>query len=82
MYADGISIDSDLFTSAFYTLTGFHGVHVAVGLLALGIVAALAFAGDVRKERHTAFEAVALYWHFVDVVWVVIFTIVYLPSLR
>jgi cytochrome c oxidase subunit I len=82
LYADGITIDSNLFTSAFFTLTGFHGLHVLVGLIALGIIAALARAGDFRAGRHhVATQAVSIYWHFVDVVWIVVLSLVYLLAL-
>ena len=82
MFAEGISVGRNLFTSAFFTLTGFHGAHVAVGLIALAILAGLAFAGDFRLgRRHSAVEAVSYYWHFVDGIWVVIFSLVYLWAL-
>jgi heme/copper-type cytochrome/quinol oxidase subunit 3 len=82
MYADGISIDRNTFTSAFFTLTGFHGFHVTVGLVALGIVAALGFRGDYRAgQRRVVVDTVSIYWHFVDAVWVFVLSIVYLWSL-
>jgi cytochrome c oxidase subunit I len=82
LYADGIRIDVNLFTSAFYTLTGFHGLHVTVGLIALLIVAGLARAGDFRAgRRRIAVDTVSIYWHFVDGIWVVIFSLVYLWGL-
>jgi cytochrome c oxidase subunit I len=82
LYAEGITIDRNVFTSAFYTLTGFHGLHVVIGLIALAIVARLAFAGDFRGGRHAGgIGAVAVYWHFVDLVWVVVFSAVYLWAL-
>jgi heme/copper-type cytochrome/quinol oxidase subunit 3 len=81
MYAENITVGANLFTSAFFTLTGLHGAHVAVGILALAVLAWMAFAGDVRPTKSTAVEAVSVYWHFVDAVWVVIFSVVYLGSL-
>lgn len=81
LFAEGITIGTNLFTSAFFTLTGFHGFHVLVGLVALAVLAWLAFAGDIRRDRHTAVDGVAVYWHFVDGVWVVIFSVVYLWNL-
>jgi len=82
LYADGITISSNLFTSAFFTLTGFHGFHVFVGLIALGAIGLMARAGDFRGgRRHVAVDAVSLYWHFVDGIWVVIFSLVYLLGL-
>jgi heme/copper-type cytochrome/quinol oxidase subunit 3 len=82
LYGQGITISTNLFTSAFFTLTGFHGFHVVLGLLALCILAGLAFAGVFREENHrVGVEAVSIYWHFVDAVWVVLFALVYLWSL-
>jgi heme/copper-type cytochrome/quinol oxidase subunit 3 len=72
-----------LFATTFFTLTGFHGLHVCVGLIALIIVLGLALAGDFKAGRSPALKAVGLYWHFVDLVWVVVLTVVYiLPLLR
>jgi heme/copper-type cytochrome/quinol oxidase subunit 3 len=82
LYADGITISTNLFTSAFFTLTGFHGVHVLVGLIALGAIGLMARAGDFRGgRRRVAVDAVSIYWHFVDGIWVVIFSLVYLLGL-
>jgi len=82
LYQEGVTIDLSPFTSAFYTLTGFHGFHVVIGLVALAIIAGLSFAGDYRHgKRLAAVESVALYWHFVDLVWVVVFSVVYLWTL-
>ena len=64
--------------SAFYTLTGFHGVHVSVGILMLlGTVFGTRKSG-LGKEKGENVELVGLYWHFVDIVWVIIFTVIYL----
>jgi heme/copper-type cytochrome/quinol oxidase subunit 3 len=82
LYAEQVTLASNLFTSAFFTLTGFHGLHVALGLVALAVLAGLALAGDFRGGRHhAAVSAVSVYWHFVDAVWVVIFSVVYLGAL-
>ncbi len=80
LYRGGITLATNLFATTFFTLTGFHGIHVALGLGALAIVLALLLAGDVRRERSTLLRTVGLYWHFVDVVWVVVFSIVYLRA--
>jgi cytochrome c oxidase subunit 1/cytochrome c oxidase subunit I+III len=80
LFAGGLSVSSSLFASTFFTLTGFHGLHVTLGLVALGILAALAFAGDFRGGSARALRAVGLYWHFVDVVWIAVFSIVYLRN--
>ncbi|MFV0316967.1 MAG: heme-copper oxidase subunit III [Microthrixaceae bacterium] len=72
---EGMGYTTNVASSAFYTLTGFHGVHVVVGIIMLVSMLALSF----RQKMHAeAVETVGLYWHFVDIVWVVIFTIVYL----
>jgi heme/copper-type cytochrome/quinol oxidase subunit 3 len=80
--AEHVTLGSNVFTSAFFTLTGFHALHVTIGALALATLAGLAFRGDFVEGRgHAAVEAVSAYWHFVDIVWIVIFTVVYLGAL-
>jgi heme/copper-type cytochrome/quinol oxidase subunit 3 len=81
LYAANIKISTNVFTSAFFTLTGFHGAHVVVGIALLIILLGLTLTGRVGHDRHpAAIQSVAYYWHFVDIVWVVIFSIVYLWS--
>jgi heme/copper-type cytochrome/quinol oxidase subunit 1/heme/copper-type cytochrome/quinol oxidase subunit 3 len=80
LYRHGITFATNLFATTFFTLTGFHGLHVAVGLIALTIVFGLGLAGDFRSRRSTLLRTVGLYWHFVDVVWVIVFSIVYLKA--
>ena len=75
---EGLGFTTNIFSSAFYTLTGFHGVHVTVGIIMLLSVFALALRGKITVEKSETVEIVGLYWHFVDIVWVLIFTIVYL----
>lgn len=75
---DQVTISRNLFGTTFFTLTGFHGLHVFVGLLAITILAGLAVLGDFKGPHSSAVETITLYWHFVDVVWVIIFAIVYL----
>ncbi len=77
-YREGLTFDGNLFGSAFYTLTGFHGIHVSVGILMLVALLILSMKGKLQADRAETVELVGLYWHFVDVVWVLIFTIVYL----
>ena len=73
----------DLFATTFFTLTGFHGLHVFFGLLALLVVLGVALISNPKKGRFPALGAVGYYWHFVDVVWVFVFSIVYLwPLIR
>jgi cytochrome c oxidase subunit 1/cytochrome c oxidase subunit I+III len=77
LFASGITVDTNLFTSTFFTLTGFHGLHVMAGLLALAIVFALAMRGPFGGRMAGGLQAVGYYWHFVDVVWVAVFSVVY-----
>ena len=67
----------DAYGSLFYTITGFHGAHVAVGLIMLAVVLVRAFCGHIADDRHEAVTNVALYWHFVDAVWLAVFTSLY-----
>ncbi|MFN8234313.1 MAG: cytochrome c oxidase subunit 3 [Actinomycetota bacterium] len=77
-YREGLSITTNLFGTTFYVLTGFHGVHVTVGILMLLSLVGLSFADRLPDEPAFPVEIVGLYWHFVDIVWIVIFTVVYL----
>lgn len=77
-YREGLTYDGTLFGSAFFTLTGFHGVHVTGGIIMLLSLLVVSARGKLRQDRAETVELVGLYWHFVDVVWVLIFTIVYL----
>jgi cytochrome c oxidase subunit 3 len=74
---NGFGLADGIFGSTFYTLTGFHGAHVLVGLLLIGIVTNRARKGYITAERHTAIEGVSYYWHFVDVVWLFLFSTLY-----
>jgi cytochrome c oxidase subunit III len=79
----GFTPQLNIFGSSFFTLTGFHGLHVTVGVIFLLICWLRALRGDFTGKRHFAVEAVEMYWHFVDGVWVVVFTVVYLlPLIR
>ncbi|EEF59795.1 cytochrome c oxidase subunit I [Pedosphaera parvula] len=78
LFRRGVTIDTTLFASSFFTLTGFHGLHVCVGLIGLLIVLWLAFKGDFKSGRIEAVRTIGFYWHFVDVVWIFVFTTVYL----
>jgi cytochrome c oxidase subunit I+III len=80
LFGRGVNVATNLFSTTFFTLTGFHGLHVTVGLFALGIVLARTIAGDFRGRRGGLLRAVGLYWHFVDVVWLVVFSVVYLGA--
>jgi cytochrome c oxidase subunit 3 len=74
----GLTIQTNLFGTTFYSLVGLHASHVVVGLVALSIVMAFAIAGSVKREHAERVHVLALYWHFVDVVWIVVFTVVYI----
>lgn len=74
---NGFGIGDGVFGSTFYTLTGFHGAHVAAGLLAIGALLRRARRGLLTPESEPAVEAISYYWHFVDAVWIVLFTTVY-----
>jgi heme/copper-type cytochrome/quinol oxidase subunit 3 len=75
---EGLTLTTNVFGTSFYVLTGFHGTHVAVGVLMLLTVFTLSFAGKINQDNSMTVELVGLYWHFVDIVWIVIFTVVYL----
>lgn len=77
-YHEGLTLQTNLFGSSFYLLTGMHGTHVAVGVLWMLSLLIYSYWGGVTKERALDVEVAGLYWHFVDVVWIVIFSVVYL----
>ena len=74
----GLTLSTNLFGTTFFVLTGFHGAHVAIGILLLLSVFGLSFGDQLGPDPTMPVELVGLYWHFVDIVWIVIFTIVYL----
>lgn len=78
IYEKGFTIQTNLFGTTFYSLVGLHATHVVVGLLALLIVMAFGAAGRLKKEHTERVDVLALYWHFVDAVWIVVFTVVYI----
>ena len=75
---EGVTIAGSLYGAAFYTLTGFHGTHVFIGVIMLLITLGMTQAGRFNAKNSLPVELVGLYWHFVDLVWLVIFTLVYL----
>ena len=77
-YHEGLGYTTSLFSSSFYTLTGFHGVHVSVGIVMLLSLAGMIGRSRVPGDKAEVVEMIGLYWHFVDVVWIIIFTLVYL----
>ena len=78
IYEKGLTIKTNLFGSTFYSLVGLHASHVVVGLVALLTVMCLTLARTVNRAHADRVEVLAIYWHFVDAVWVVVFTVVYL----
>ena len=77
-YREGLGYSTSLFASSFYTLTGFHGVHVSVGVVMLLATVGMILKNRVPGDKAEVVELVGLYWHFVDIVWILIFTLVYL----
>lgn len=78
IYVDGLTIHTNLFGTTFYSLVGLHATHVVIGLIGLSIILLFTLTGHVN-ERHTErIQVFALYWHFVDAVWIVVFTVVYI----
>jgi len=80
-YREGLGFTTSLFSSSFYSLTGFHGVHVSIGVIMLISLRAIIKKNKITGDKAEVVELIGLYWHFVDVVWIIIFTLVYLiPS--
>jgi cytochrome c oxidase subunit 3/cytochrome o ubiquinol oxidase subunit 3 len=77
---EGLTITRNLFGSSFFLLTGFHGAHVTVGVIMLLGLFGMSLSGRLPASKSERVELIGLYWHFVDVVWIVIFTVVYLIS--
>ena len=78
IYEVGLTISTNLFGTTYYSLVGLHGFHVVVGLILLSAVMAFTWLGRVRHEHTYRVDVLSLYWHFVDAVWVVVFTVVYI----
>jgi cytochrome c oxidase subunit III len=78
IYEEGLTIRTNLFGTTYYSLVGLHAFHVTAGLLALAAVSIFAAVGALRQEHIGRIEVLSMYWHFVDAVWVVVFTVVYI----
>jgi len=78
IYEKGLTISTNLFGTTYYSLVGLHAFHVTAGLLMLLIVLIFGFAGRVHRDQSGRIEVLSMYWHFVDAVWVVVFTVVYI----
>ena len=82
-YREGLSLSTNVFGSSFFVLTGFHGAHVTAGIVWLLSLWGLSMQGKIAVQDSEKVEIAGLYWHFVDVVWIVIFTVIYLiPAVR
>jgi cytochrome c oxidase subunit 3 len=77
IYEKGLTISTNLFGTTYYSLVGLHGFHVVVGLVCLSTVMAFTLLGEVKQEHAERIDVLSLYWHFVDAVWIVVFTVVY-----
>lgn len=75
---EGLSLSTNLFGTTFFVLTGFHGAHVTVGVLILLSLFVYSLRGGIQQKDSLTIELAGLYWHFVDIVWIVIFTMIYL----
>src|SRR6266446_4732067 len=78
IYEHGLTISTNLFGTTYYSLVGLHAFHLTAGLIMLAIVLAFGIAGRVRQEQSARVGVLSMYWHFVDAVWVVVFTVVYI----
>jgi cytochrome c oxidase subunit 3 len=77
IYRDGLTIRTNLFGTTFYSLVGLHGTHVIIGLIMLLLALFFSLTGRMTSEHTERLEVLSLYWHFVDAVWIVVFTVVY-----
>lgn len=78
IYTDGLTIRTNLFGTTFYSLVGLHATHVVVGLLMLSLVMIFTLLGRVEQRHTERIQVLSLYWHFVDAVWVIVFSVVYI----
>jgi cytochrome c oxidase subunit III len=78
IYEHGLTISTNLFGTTYYSLVGLHAFHVTVGLIMLSAVLIFGLAGQVHQDQFRRVDVLALYWHFVDAVWIVVFTVVYI----
>jgi cytochrome c oxidase subunit 3 len=78
LYDEGVRLDAGTFGTTYYTLTGFHGAHVLGGVLMLSVVLYRSISGQFSSRHHDMVEATSMYWHFVDVVWILLFSVLYI----
>jgi heme/copper-type cytochrome/quinol oxidase subunit 3 len=79
-YREGLTLHTNMFGTTFFVLTGFHGAHVTVGVLILLSLVGASLKGKLTEEHALTVELAGLYWHFVDIVWIIIFTMIYLVT--
>jgi cytochrome c oxidase subunit 3/cytochrome o ubiquinol oxidase subunit 3 len=77
IFDKGLTINTNLFGTTYYSLVGLHAFHVTVGLIGIALVMIFSVLGKVKPEHSERVEVFSLYWHFVDAVWVIVFTVVY-----
>lgn len=82
IYHDGLTISTNLFGSTFYSLVGLHASHVLVGAILLSLILIASLRGRIQHRHHEHIEIISWYWHFVDCVWAVVVTVVYIISVR
>ncbi len=80
LFSLNITLNQNIFGSSFFTLTGFHGLHVLLGLIVLTVMAVMIYSGSFKEVELKAYKSVSMYWHFVDAVWIVVFSVVYLGA--
>ncbi|MEJ2616724.1 MAG: heme-copper oxidase subunit III [Ignavibacteriaceae bacterium] len=76
-----VTVSQNVFGSAFFTLTGFHGIHVILGLIVLSVLTIIIMSRKFESVESTVLESASIYWHFVDVVWIVVFSVVYIGAI-
>jgi cytochrome c oxidase subunit 3 len=82
IYKDGLTISTNLFGTTFYSLVGLHASHVVVGLILLSLILIMNLTGRIKHFHHEHIMMISWYWHFVDVVWIVVFLVVYIISAK
>ena len=82
LFHKGLTVGGNLFSASFFMVTGLHGLHVLIGLIGLLVVLAMALAGYFKTGKTGAVKTIGLYWHFVDAVWIAVFTSIYLVGVR
>lgn len=81
LFSENVTVARNDFGTTFFTVTGFHGLHVFIGLIMLIIAAGMAAAGAFKRSHGIPVEVISWYWHFVDIVWVFVFSTIYIPTL-